>query len=155
MTFMSAMIPTQFGLPGFGAMNSRWSYGSMAERLSGGRNMTALRMRVPDRKRVAANGRNGSKKRTLARDHGSHCYAEETMETSSSLASSTPDMASEVSEGVIANMRFRLRVCRRLAVATHDLRAGDTLRAMAEEIEADIKRLEEVAAEYRGGQAPP
>jgi hypothetical protein len=50
-----------------------------------------------------------------------------------------------VSADVIAHMRSRLETCRRLAVATHDLRAGDILRLMAEELEADIQRLEEAA----------
>ena len=47
---------------------------------------------------------------------------------------------------VIANMRLRLQTCRRLSVATSDLRAGDILRQMATEIEADIERLEEKKA---------
>ena len=42
---------------------------------------------------------------------------------------------------VIAGMQARLQLCRRLAVATHDLRAGDALRGMAQEIEADIAKL--------------
>lgn len=46
---------------------------------------------------------------------------------------------------LIANMRSRLQTCRRLSVATHDVRAGDTLRQMAAEIEADIQRLEEAS----------
>jgi hypothetical protein len=54
-----------------------------------------------------------------------------------------------VTPELIANMRSRLQLCRRLAVATHDLRAGDALRQMAEGLEADILRLEEKEAARR------
>ena len=43
---------------------------------------------------------------------------------------------------VIENMRGRAAQCRRLANAILDRRAADVLLKMAEEIEADIKRLE-------------
>jgi len=56
-----------------------------------------------------------------------------------------------VTPEVIANMRARLQLCRRLAVATRDLRARDALRQMAEELEADIRRLEEEAARRNDG----
>jgi hypothetical protein len=43
---------------------------------------------------------------------------------------------------VVANMRARAEQCRRLAAALTDLRAIDVLTRMAEEIDADIRRLE-------------
>ena len=43
---------------------------------------------------------------------------------------------------VIENMRGRAAQCRRLANAILDRRAAETLLKMAEEIEADIQRLE-------------
>jgi hypothetical protein len=43
---------------------------------------------------------------------------------------------------VIPNMKARAEQCRRLARSTHDERAFKILRDMADEIEADIKRLE-------------
>ena len=43
---------------------------------------------------------------------------------------------------LIANMRGRAEQCRRLAKAILDRRASEVLIKMAEEIEADIKRLE-------------
>jgi hypothetical protein len=48
---------------------------------------------------------------------------------------------------VIANMRARAEQCRRLAKAILDRSASTILLQMAEEVEADIKRLE-------GGQDP-
>ena len=42
----------------------------------------------------------------------------------------------------VANMRARAEQCRRLAAALTDLRAIDVLTRMAEEIDADIRRLE-------------
>jgi hypothetical protein len=48
---------------------------------------------------------------------------------------------------VIANMRARAEQCRRLAKAILDRSASAILLQMAEEVEADIKRLE-------GGQDP-
>jgi hypothetical protein len=44
-------------------------------------------------------------------------------------------------EELIAKMRGRVEQCRRLAAATTDQRTATTLRGMAEEGEADIKRL--------------
>jgi len=52
------------------------------------------------------------------------------------------DDAAQARSHLITNMRSRLQLCRRLAVATHDVRASDALRKMAEEIEADLQRLE-------------
>lgn len=52
------------------------------------------------------------------------------------------DDAAETRKKLITNLRSRLQVCRRLAVATHDLRASDALRGMAEAIEADLHDLE-------------
>lgn len=43
---------------------------------------------------------------------------------------------------VIENMRARAEQCRRLARALTDRRASDILLKMAEEVEADIARLE-------------
>jgi hypothetical protein len=43
---------------------------------------------------------------------------------------------------IIENMRGRAAQCRRLANAILDRPAAETLRRMAEEIEADIRRLE-------------
>lgn len=51
-------------------------------------------------------------------------------------------MAKEI-EPLIANMRGRAEQCRRLAGALTDRRAADVLIKMAEEVEADIRRLEE------------
>jgi hypothetical protein len=44
--------------------------------------------------------------------------------------------------GVIENMRARIEQCRRLANATNDVPAVTALRKMADEIEADVSRLE-------------
>jgi hypothetical protein len=44
---------------------------------------------------------------------------------------------------VIDNMRARAEQCRRLANAILDRRAADVLITMADEVEADIKRLED------------
>jgi hypothetical protein len=43
---------------------------------------------------------------------------------------------------VIANMRARAEQCRRLAAALTDRRSADMLLKMAEDVEADIARLE-------------
>lgn len=43
---------------------------------------------------------------------------------------------------VVANMRARAEQCRRLAAALTDRRASAVLLKMAEEVEADIARLE-------------
>jgi hypothetical protein len=43
---------------------------------------------------------------------------------------------------VVENMRSRAEQCRRLAKAILDRRASDILLKMAEEVEADIRRLE-------------
>ena len=43
---------------------------------------------------------------------------------------------------VVANMRARAEQCRRLAEALTDKRAATVLLKMAEEVEADIARLE-------------
>ena len=48
---------------------------------------------------------------------------------------------------LLAKMRGRVEQCRRLAKATTDTRAAAILRQMADEGEADIKRLE--AREHR------
>jgi|GraSoiStandDraft_4_1057263.scaffolds.fasta_scaffold00008_154 hypothetical protein len=42
---------------------------------------------------------------------------------------------------IVAKMRARVAQCRRLAAATTDPRAASILRAMAEEGEADIRRI--------------
>ena len=47
-----------------------------------------------------------------------------------------------MNDDVIANMQGRLDQCRRLAKSTHDEGASRILRQMADEIEADIRRLE-------------
>ncbi|HEX6661557.1 MAG TPA: hypothetical protein VF067_06795 [Sphingomicrobium sp.] len=47
---------------------------------------------------------------------------------------------------VLANMRARAQQCRRLAGALTDNRAASVLLKMAEEIEADIVRLETEAS---------
>ena len=49
-------------------------------------------------------------------------------------------MANE--EPIIANVRGRADQCRRLAEALTDRRAASVLLRMAEEIEADVRRLE-------------
>jgi hypothetical protein len=48
----------------------------------------------------------------------------------------------EADQQVIANMRARADQCRRLADAVTDRRASEVLIKMAEEVEADIARLE-------------
>jgi hypothetical protein len=48
---------------------------------------------------------------------------------------------------VIAGIRSRVEQCRRLAAALTDKRAADVLLQMAEEGEADIRRLESQAPE--------
>ena len=45
-------------------------------------------------------------------------------------------------EAIIENMRARIAQCRRLANATNDMPAITVLRKMADDIEADVKRLE-------------
>lgn len=50
-------------------------------------------------------------------------------------------MATE-DDAIIANMRGRAEQCRRLAKALTDRRAADVLLRMAEEIDADVRRLE-------------
>lgn len=45
-----------------------------------------------------------------------------------------------MSDALIAKMRGRVEQCRRLARATHDLRAAKVLNEMADEGEADISR---------------
>jgi hypothetical protein len=53
---------------------------------------------------------------------------------------------------IVAKMRARVAQCRRLAAATTDPRAASILRAMAEEGEADIRRiLEEGGGEGAAG----
>ena len=47
-----------------------------------------------------------------------------------------------MSDDVIANMQGRLEQCRRLAKSTHDEGAARILSQMADEVEADIRRLE-------------
>ena len=53
---------------------------------------------------------------------------------------------------VIARMRHRVEQCRRLAAALTDKRASEVLLQMAEEGEADIRRLE---ASHADAEAPP
>ena len=48
-------------------------------------------------------------------------------------------------EPVLANMRARAKQCRRLAGALTDRRAANVLLRMAEEIEGDVRRLEDKA----------
>ena len=62
-----------------------------------------------------------------------------------------------VAEGesqVIDNMRARAEQCRRLAQALTDRRAADVLLKMAEEVEADIARLEEASGEVPNPMPP-
>jgi hypothetical protein len=47
-----------------------------------------------------------------------------------------------VDDSVVANMRARVDMCRRLAASTTDVQAARILRDMADEGEADIKRLQ-------------
>lgn len=47
-----------------------------------------------------------------------------------------------MSEEVIAKMRARVEQCRRLARTTNDARTAEILRQMADEVEADIAKLE-------------
>jgi hypothetical protein len=47
-----------------------------------------------------------------------------------------------MSDDPIANMRSRVEMCRRLAQTITDQRAAAILRQMADEGEADIKRLQ-------------
>lgn len=47
-----------------------------------------------------------------------------------------------MTDDVIANMRTRVATCRRLASSTQDERTANILRSMAEEIEADMLRIE-------------
>ena len=54
-----------------------------------------------------------------------------------------------VTDVVIANMRERAARCRRLAEGILNPRDAATLRKMANEIEADIKRLEQHKPEMR------
>lgn len=56
-----------------------------------------------------------------------------------------------MSDDPIANMRSRVEMCRRLAKTITDQRAAAILRQMADEGEADIKRLEQGAKEENGG----
>jgi hypothetical protein len=46
-----------------------------------------------------------------------------------------------VDDSVIAHMRSRAAMCRRLAAATSDAQTTKILSDMAEEVEADIERL--------------
>ena len=55
---------------------------------------------------------------------------------------------------VIARMRGRVEQCRRLAAALTDRRACEALLQMAEEGEADIRRLESLHAEEAAPQPP-
>lgn len=55
---------------------------------------------------------------------------------------------------VIENMRARAQQCRRLANALTDRRAAQILLQMAEEVEADIAKLEE-AGGYVPNPMPP
>lgn len=64
-----------------------------------------------------------------------------------------PDELAEAREKLITNMRSRLQLCRRLAVATHDLRASDALRGMAYAIETDLQRLEGAAGDVAPSQS--
>ena len=56
------------------------------------------------------------------------------------------------SKELIAKMRGRVDQCRRLAASTTDTRTADILRGMAEEGEADIKRLLEEGTEGPVGE---
>jgi hypothetical protein len=53
---------------------------------------------------------------------------------------------------VVARMRHRVEQCRRLAAALTDKRASEILLQMAEEGEADIRRLE---TSHGDAEAPP
>ena len=46
-----------------------------------------------------------------------------------------------VNDSVIANMRSRVELCRRLAKSTTDKQTAKVLNDMADEVEADIARL--------------
>ncbi len=47
-----------------------------------------------------------------------------------------------VGKETIENMRSRVEKCRRLATMTNDARVANVLRQMADEVEADIAKLE-------------
>jgi len=55
---------------------------------------------------------------------------------------------------VIANMRARAEQCRRLAQALTDRRASEVLLKMAEEVEADIVRLEQATGDVPNPMPP-
>jgi hypothetical protein len=61
---------------------------------------------------------------------------------------------SDVAGDVITNMKARAEQCRRLARATHDPRALKILNDMADDIEADIKRLEAGGRPLSSAQDP-
>ena len=55
---------------------------------------------------------------------------------------------------IVANMRARVAKCRSLAASTTDQRTAAILRQMADEGEADIRRLEaEAASDLEGDDA--
>jgi hypothetical protein len=56
---------------------------------------------------------------------------------------------------LIAKMRGRIEMCRRLAASTTDSRTAQTLREMAEEGERDVERLQAEEAEIVIGLTPP
>ena len=67
-----------------------------------------------------------------------------------------PTPLSAMDQKIIANMRARVDMCRRLAETTHDERTAKILRQMADEGDADIRRLEaEAAAAPRGEPDEP
>jgi hypothetical protein len=47
-----------------------------------------------------------------------------------------------MTKDVIANMQGRIDLCRRPAKSTHDAHAAKIISEMADQIEADIRRLE-------------
>ena len=58
-----------------------------------------------------------------------------------------------MSAELIAKMRGRIDQCRRLAKSTTDPRAAEILRQMADEGEADLKKLQDRVADEQAEQA--
>jgi hypothetical protein len=65
----------------------------------------------------------------------------------------SPGIEQGMSDDPIANMRSRVEMCRRLAQTITDQRAAAILRQMADEGEADIKRLQEGDKEDSGARS--
>lgn len=63
-------------------------------------------------------------------------------------------IVAEEDSQLIANMRARAEQCRRLAQALTDRRAAEVLVKMAEEVEADIAKLEEATGNVPNPMPP-